>query len=214
MAPHAMTARRIVDPRVLNTVSRVWMRCPGPSGRWIVVLLFAALWPESVAGQEGFVFRSYQRIRVTASQLGHYDLTGRLMDIGSGRLRMRGVNLNYEVTIPISMLERFEVSRGKNKVLTIGAPLVGLALGALLGPVLLTESDRCRGAGDIAPECRKVTPDAVVGGVAGFGFFAISSQILVPERWREVLATELGWSDSGPGMPGNESIRLGLRLRF
>ncbi len=84
--------------------------------------------------------------------------------------------------IAVSVIDRLEVSRGKNPLVFWGAIGLGTGVGALVGSAV-PEEDRCRLGIARESECRHETSDIVIGAAAGGVAAALLAGRWVRERW-------------------------------
>jgi hypothetical protein len=157
--------------------------------RVLVVTLAMATTPVPVVGQEAEApyLTPGARIRVWSPELSYGVLVGRLWAfyadsftvLAEGRLQ----GLSY---VP---LQRFDVSRGRHPAVILGPAAVGAGIGALLGPALITEDQRCDVVDD--PQCGSETPDALIGAAVGGIAFAVLARLVAGERWVEIPLARL-----------------------
>ncbi len=159
--------------------------------RALVVALALAVTPPTVAGQETPApsFAPGARIRVWSPELADGVLVGKLWAfyadsftvLAEGRLQ----GLSY------GPLQRFDVSRGRHPATLLGPAAVGAGIGALLGPKLITEDQRCDVQVVDDPECGSETPEALIGAAVGAAAFAVVGRVVTRERWAEIPLSRL-----------------------
>jgi hypothetical protein len=128
--------------------------------------------------------------------------TGRLVTLGERYLVLRVDSANPTVRLDLRTIERLEVSRGRDPLLTVGLPIAGAAVGAAVGPLLNEESLACREDLVDDPACRSETPAPLVGAAVGAILGAVLGNLVATERWHEIPLTSL--------MGVTVSLRLGL----
>ncbi len=115
----------------------------------------------------------------------------RLVLVHPSSVTVQGGDLDSVVTVPAGVISRIEASRGKNPAILFGATAFGATLGALLGPVFITESDACKLGVAPPEECRKETSEEVIGAIVGGVLFGLIGAALARERWRGVPLDDL-----------------------
>jgi hypothetical protein len=172
-------------------------------------LLFALAGVSPCHGQESVTLRTGARIRITRGGAVPAVLRTRLVLLERDFIMVRGGDVDRLSVLPTHTIMRFELSRGKNPALIYGAPVLGGSLGALLGPVLITEDIDCQRGAKSEERCAKEFPDAAVG--AFFGAIAVGwlGSALAKERWQEIPLDELFLG----AVPGG-AIGVGVRLVF
>lgn len=151
--------------------------------------------------------RSGARVRLTLRNVAPSTVYTRILLIEPRAVMVRSGDVDTATVVSARQISRFEVSRGRHPALMWGALVMGGLLGAAIGPLLITESDRCRlGVGD-ARECRKQTSDEAIGAIVGALAFGILAGAVVPERWREIPLGDLFLS-----MTPDARIRVGLSV--
>ena len=159
--------------------------------RRVVVVLALATMPVPATGQspEGPPLAPGQRIRIWSPELEEGVLVGKLWAfyadsftvLAEGRL----VGLSYEP------LQRFDVSRGRHPATVVVPAAVGAGIGALLGPALITEDQRCDLGVIDDPACESETPEALIGAAVGGVGFALLGRLVAAERWAEIPLARL-----------------------
>ena len=155
------------------------------------------------------MLKARARVRVWGEGLPDEGLMGRLFTVDGDTLRVFADSARPRV-FPVESLRRFEVSRGRNRWLAYGIPLLGAGAGAVVGPLLTTEEFLCRVEIAEERECAKETSDAIVGAAAGFIVSSVLANIFVKERWRGVPLDQLAVRL----VPRPARLAVTLRLRF
>lgn len=106
--------------------------------------------------------------------------------------------------IAVSVIDRLEVSRGKDPLVFWGAIGLGAGVGALVGSSF-PETDRCRLGVATESECRQETSDILIGAAAGGIAAALLAGRWVKERWAPVPLARVA---VGLGAGGKVSLRL------
>jgi hypothetical protein len=111
---------------------------------------------------------------------------GGLVTLDRSSLVLRVDSANPTVRLDLGSIERLEVSRGKDPLLTIGLPVAGAIGGALLAPLLNGEPLACREDLVDDPACRSETPVPLIGAAAGTIVGLIVGNVAARERWLEI----------------------------
>ena len=163
----------------------------------------------SAGGQTAVTVRAGARVQITRANTSPPVLRTSLVLLEQDSVMVRGGDVDTAIALDPRSIVRFELSRGKHPAATIGAPLVGAALGALVAPLLITETERCSWGLGTARQCEKLTSDEVVGVIVGALAFSLAARAIARERWREIPLDHLFW-DVRPGQP----FRVGVSLDF
>ena len=147
--------------------------------RLVVVL---ALTSVPAAGQDLPVLKARARVRVWGEGLADVGLVGRLFTVDGDTLRLFADSARPRA-FAIQSLRRFEVSRGRNRWLTLGVPALSAVVGAVVLPLMTTEEFLCREEIAEERECAKETSDTIVGAGAGLIISGVLVNILARERW-------------------------------
>jgi hypothetical protein len=137
-------------------------------------------------------------VRLTLAVPEQVVLHSRLVLVHPGAVTVRGGDLDSALTFPASVISRLEASRGKNPALILGGAAAGATLGAVLGPVFITESDVCKLGVGPPEDCRKETSEEVIGAIVGGVLFGLIGNALARERWRGVPLGDLFFNATGP----------------
>jgi hypothetical protein len=132
---------------------------------------------------------------------------GKLVVLADRHLVLAVDSAHPRLRLPLREIERLEISRGHDPLLTIGGPIAGAVLGAVLVPALTEESVKCAADAANDPECQSETPEPLIGAAAGAIVFNILARLVARERWAEVPL--------GAGLAVTVSPRsIGLKLRL
>ncbi len=151
--------------------------------RLLIGFAIASTWlPTHALAQDVPVLSARARVRVWGDGLADEGLVARLFKVDGDTLHLFADSARPRA-LPIHSLRRFELSRGRNRWLTLGIPVLGAGAGAVIGPLLTTDELLCREEIAEPRVCAKETPDAVVGAAAGFILTAVLVNVFVKERW-------------------------------
>jgi len=132
---------------------------------------------------------------------------GSLVTLDRNSLVLRVDSATPTVRLDLGSIERLEVSRGKDPLLTIGLPVAGAIGGALLAPLLNSEPLACRENLVDDPACRSEVPVPVIGAAAGTMFGLLVGSLVARERWLEIP------SASWKGVTVSIRIRRGFNIQ-
>jgi hypothetical protein len=151
----------------------------------IAVFGMLALGACHIAGQRQPRLRLGSRLYVVSRELTEGATIGRLRFLDSDTITIF-VNPIGLVDVSVASIGQLRVSTGRNPKLLYGVPVIGAAIGALLGPVLITEPEQCDlGYADVV-DCTKEVPDVVVGAGGGAILMGLLTPLLARERWVHV----------------------------
>jgi len=146
--------------------------------------LVLALAPSCASGQQTRLDPG-DRIRIVSQELPDGAATGSLVQLTRDSLQMIDDSVGT-VEVSLVSLGQFEVSRGPNPFLILGAAASGALLGGLLGSTLSSEDVRCELGFDDVADCSPVTSDLVVGAAAGAIVLGLIGRAAASERWVQV----------------------------
>jgi hypothetical protein len=174
-----------------------------------IALLLTAVVTTAGRGQTPeVILRAGDRIRLTRRNAVPSLLRTRLVLLDDRGVTVRGGDLDSMRVFSADSFVKLELSLGKDPALVIGAPVAGGLLGAVLGPVFITEDARCERDIDVPGGCGKETPDAVVGALVGAVAFGLAGGAVARERWQEIPLDRL-FVDYG-----QRALRIGMSWRF
>lgn len=175
----------------------------------IAVLTTLALEACTIAAQRQPPLRSGSRIYVVSRELVEGATIGRLRFLGRDTITIF-VNPMGLVDVSVASIGQLRVSTGRDPKLIYGAPAIGAALGALVGPVLITEPEQCKlGYADVV-DCTKEVPDVVVGAGGGAILLGMLTQLIARERWVHVRLDVLLSS----AVSGSFTVPVSIALSF
>jgi len=160
------------------------------SSRGVTVLLallacgpVRAQWPTGLSAGD--------RVRISVrTRIGPQSVTGLLL-----LLDRDSITIVPRRAVPVSFalyrLQRFELNRGRPWALVYGSPVVGAAVGALIGSSQFQDDPECALPGNQDPDCGWETPAAVVGAATGVIAGMLFVRYLVPEGWEEIPVASL-----------------------
>ena len=111
---------------------------------------------------------------------------GGLVILDHQHLVLRVDSANPKIRLPLQQIERLEVSRGYNPLLTVGGPITGAVVGALLAPVLTEEAPKCAADAVDDPDCTSETPEPLIGAAVGAILVGLLANLVAEERWTEL----------------------------
>jgi len=143
-----------------------------------------------VAAQNQQALRAGARIYVVSRELAEGAAVGQLRFLAPDTISIFVSPVGL-VDVSVASIAQLRVSTGRDPKLVYGGPVLGAALGALVGPVFITEPEPCDlGYGDVS-DCNKVLPDVVVGAGGGAVIMGILVKLLAKERWVHVRLDQL-----------------------
>jgi len=164
----------------------------------ITVLATLVLKAYTIAAQRHPPLRSGSRIYVVSPELAEGATVGQLRFLGRDTITLF-VNPVGLVDVSLASIRQLRVSTGRDPKLVYGLPAIGAAIGALLGPALITEPEQCELGYADAFDCTEELPDVVVGAAGGAIVMGMLTRLIVKERWVHVrLDVLLSSAVSGP----------------
>jgi hypothetical protein len=118
--------------------------------------------------------------------------------------RYLDLRIDTVVRFRLRDIDRLEISRGKSEWLTVGMPVAGAALGALVAPALMQESIACSAGGGSNLYCGSEAPKPLIGAAVGAVVFMLVGNLIAEERWLELDIGEY---------EGSVGVMLGGRFR-
>jgi len=159
---------------------------PRAAAGLVFLLAGLALAAPPATAQTGVGLRPDTRMRAWMVLPDTSVWVGGLVTLGQGSLVLRVDSANPTVRLDLRSIERLEVSRGKDPLLTIGLPVAGAIGGALLAPLLDGEPLVCRENLVDDPACRGEVPVPLIGAAAGTSVGIIVGSVAARERWLEI----------------------------
>jgi hypothetical protein len=142
-----------------------------------------AQWPTELSAGD--------RVRISVrTRIGPRSVTGLLLLLDRDSITIVP-RRSAPVSFALYRLQRFELNRGRSWVLVYGSPVVGAALGALIGSSQFQDDPACALPGNQDPDCGWETPAAVIGAAAGVIAGMLFVRYLVPEGWEEIPVASL-----------------------
>jgi hypothetical protein len=175
-------------------------------GATVAAIALSAVPQNSISAQRVPPLRPGIRMRAWMAPPDSMVWTGYLVTIDDRLLVLRAVDSAPEMRLWLRQIERLDVSRGHDPLLTTGGPIAGAVLGTLLAPALIRDPARCDAAPD-DPACAYETPKRAIGAAAGAVLFGIATNLLAKERWVEFPLE--GWVGT---TPSGWALRIGVRL--
>lgn len=157
-----------------------------------ILLWSFALAAPAATGQTDVTLRPDARMR---AWMAHPDTSvwiGGLVTLDERYLVLTVDSANPTVRLDLRTVERLEVSRGRDPLLTIGLPVMGALSGALLAPLLDDEPLACQENLVDDPACQSETPVPIIGAAAGTILGVIVGNLVARERWLEIPSAS--WS--------------------
>jgi len=115
------------------------------------------------------------------------------------------LRIDTVIQLRLDRIDKLELSRGRSEWLTVGMPMLGAALGALIAPALMQESITCQAGGGSSSECGSEAPKPLIGAAVGALAFMLVGNLIAKERWMELDIGEY---------EGRVGVALGMRVRF
>ena len=119
--------------------------------------------------------------------------------------RYLDLRIDTVIRVRLGDIDRLEISRGRSEWLTVGMPMLGASLGAIIAPALMQESIACDAGGGSSLECGSEAPKPLIGAAVGAVVFMLVGNLLAEERWMELDIGEY---------EGRVGVVLGTRVRF
>jgi hypothetical protein len=180
-----------------------------PTRVTIAVLATLSLGACTTAAQSQPPLRSGSRIYVVSRELVEGATIGQLRFLGRDTITMF-VNPTGLVDVSVASIGQLRVSIGRDPKLIYGVPAIGAAIGALAGPVLITEPEQCKlGYADVV-DCTKEVPDVVVGAAGGAILMGMLTRLIARERWVHVRLDVLLSS----AVSGSSTLPISVALSF
>ncbi len=168
-------------------------------------MIAAAVCCAPLAAQGGGALVAGSRVRVWSDELEEYPVLATFRNLDEHWLSLLEPGVGPRL-IAVSVIDRLEVSRGKNPLVFWGAIGLGTGVGALVGSAV-PEDNRCRLGIARESECRHETSDILIGAAAGGIAAALLAGKWVRERWAPVPLARIV---VGVGTGGKVSLRLSL----
>ncbi|MEE8117343.1 MAG: hypothetical protein V3T28_09560 [Gemmatimonadales bacterium] len=206
LEPPARKLARLTIPRRVYTKSQIDYvvdTCRELFGPALLLLLGACGALPALDAQEPPVLKAGARIRVWVPERNE-PVIGSLFNVGADSLWVF-VDSVQPRAMALRDISYFELSRGKHPALLLGSVFVGGVSGAIVGPAVLTEDDRCRLNVVDDPACRHETSDLLIGVAVGAIALGWLGGWIASERWVEV---PLGWLIAGVRPVRNSSGAL------
>ncbi len=156
-----------------------------------IPLVSLALTVHPAQAQTDVALRPNTRMRAWMAHPDTSVWTGGLVTLEERYLVLRVDSANPTARLDLRTIERLERSRGRDPLLTIGLPLVGAAVGAVVGPLLSDEPLACREDLVDDPACRSETPGPLIGAAVGAIAGAVLGGLVATERWQEIPIASL-----------------------
>ena len=166
------------------------------------ISLSTSSFPSLASAQENPILKPGTRMRAWMILPDSNVWVGRLVLLDNRYLDLR---LDSVIRLRLDRIERLEKSRGKSAWLTLGLPLAGAALGAIVAPILMEESLACRTGAVDQRECGSEAPKPLIGAAVGAIVFMLVGNLVAEERWVELDISEY---------EGSVGLKLGARVRF
>jgi hypothetical protein len=157
------------------------------------------------SAQTGQALPRGARVRITPADPSPV-IVGQLLAVSDSTLMVRRQRGGGDITIPRSLVQRLEVSRGTNRHTSAGwGALVGMAVGGVVG--YASGADACYDSWF----CLKRPTAALVGGTAGVAAGSLIGLIVGSvERWRDTtVPVNLSIAPTGGGL-----LSIGGRMAF
>lgn len=179
------------------------------AGIGLRVAVLACLLACAAHAQDRPALRAGARVRFAVwTPAGRQTVVGSLLFLDRDTLTVVR-HLGEPESFPLRRISYLELNRGKPKMLTLGLPVWGAALGAWIGIAAFDEDPACGLSGYDDPSCGWETPAAVVGAASGVVVALLAVRYLVPEAWQDIPMERLliaGGSDAAP------AVQVGMRL--
>lgn len=191
---------------------------------WIILLILA-LAPRRAAAQLPESAPD-SRIRVThncrvaddgsvrcysGSSARHWRHTGTFVGVHSDTLFLQNPDYQTEVRLPLTAIQRLEVSHGEQSRWRMGST-IGLVVGALAGGAIGgADGANSRADFDVAPTEAYVAGGIILGATAGFVAGAITGSFFKTDRWIEQPVLAMGFVEP---QSSTKACAMSIRLRF
>jgi hypothetical protein len=168
----------------------------------LAILLTSIGTAKSVVAQENPILEPDTRLRAWMRHPPSRVWVGDLVLLDHRYLELR---IDTVIQLRLDRIDKLELSRGKSEWITVGIPMLGAALGAIIAPALMQESITCQAGGGSVTECGSEAPKPLIGAAVGGLAFMLVGNLLAEERWMELDIREY---------EGTVGVALGARVRF